>query len=264
MRRCPKGWFALMALLAGLAATVASAADVKPHAYEKQIQAFEESDRTSPPPRDPILFVGSSSIRLWKLDQSFPGLPVLNRGFGGSRIADSVYFCERIVLKYHPRLIVFYAGDNDLAGGETPEKVHADFHAFVAKVHAGLPSTPIVYISIKPSIARWKLIDSVRKANCLIKQWSQSDPLLHFVDIEPTMLGPDGKPRPELFVKDGLHLNARGYALWSEQVAPFLQPPSCQASPDDLVSGAPLQLPTVVVRRGFLARKRLFAIHRRW
>jgi lysophospholipase L1-like esterase len=217
-------WRSLLTFAAIVSACIARAADEKPHVFEKAIQRFEASDRKSPPPDNPILFVGSSSIVMWDLPKSFPDLPVLNRGFGGSRIADSFYFCDRIVIKYKPRMIVFYAGDNDIAEGSmTPEAVFADFQQFVAKVHAGLPKTPIVFISIKPSIARWHLIDSIRKVNGMIKKFAESDPLVTFVNVEPSMLGEDGQPQKELFISDGLHLSKKGYELWASQVAPLLK-----------------------------------------
>ncbi len=109
-----------------------------------------------------ILFVGSSSIVRWDVAKWFPNMPVLNRGFGGSQIADSVHFAERIIVPYRPRTIVFYAGDNDLASGKTPEQVLADFKAFVSKVRASSPEAKIIYVGIKPSIKRWSLIATVR------------------------------------------------------------------------------------------------------
>ena len=166
--------------------------------------------------------MGSSSIRIWNVAKSFPDLTVLNRGFGGSQIADSVYFADRIVIKYKPRAIVFYAGDNDLAAGKGPEQVFEDFKQFVAKVHAALPKTPIVFISIKPSIARWKLIDQGREANKLIAALAADDPLLKFIEVGPPMLDTEGQPRTDLFLPDGLHMNAKGYELWTSLLAPLL------------------------------------------
>jgi lysophospholipase L1-like esterase len=189
----------------------AKADEAKPHAFEAEIEKFEAQDRQTPPPEQPILFVGSSSIRMWNLSESFPDLPVMNRGFGGSQIADSVYFAERIVIKYKPRLIVFYAGDNDLASGKQPSQVLSDFQAFATQVQAALPKTRIVFISIKPSIARWKLIDSARRTNGLIADFITSDPRLIFVDVEPLMLGSDGRPR------------AKGYELWASLIAPLVK-----------------------------------------
>lgn len=184
--------------------------------FEKEIRAFEAADRTQPPPKDAVLFIGSSTIRLWKsLPSDFPGLTVINRGFGGSQIADSVRYADRIAIPYHPRRIVMYAGDNDLAAGKTPQQVLADFHAFVKKVRDGLGDrVPITYISIKPSLKRWALVDRIKEANALIAQEGKSQKNVDFVDIFPAMLGPDGKPRAELFRPDGLHMTDKGYAIW--------------------------------------------------
>jgi lysophospholipase L1-like esterase len=183
--------------------------------WEMAIAQFEQEDRTDPPAKNGVLFVGSSSIRLWDLGKSFPGKSYLNRGFGGSEIADSIHFADRLIMKHKPQIVVLYAGDNDLDRGKTPERVHADFKAFAAKIHSELPRTGILFIAIKPSLRRWKLVDSIREANRLIGTTCRSDKRLSFVDIFHPMLGKDGQPRRELFVKDGLHLNAAGYKLWS-------------------------------------------------
>jgi hypothetical protein len=138
--------------------------------FAAEIRKFEEADAASPPAPGGVLFVGSSSIRLWTtLADDFPGVPVINRGFGGSRIAHSTRYADRIVIPYKPRTIVFYAGDNDLAGGLSPEQVLADYKAFVATVRAALPETRILFISIKPSTARWKLVEQIREANRLVR-----------------------------------------------------------------------------------------------
>jgi len=191
--------------------------------WEKEIAAFERRDREQPPPKNALLFVGSSSIRLWDLSKSFPGVAAINRGFGGSQLADAVHFAPRIVLKYEPRMVVLYAGDNDIAAGKTPEQVHADFQAFVRTVHKELPKIRIAYISIKPSLRRWHLIDSIRQANALIEAECKKDKRLLYLDVVAPMLGGDGKPRPELFAKDGLHLNEKGYALWAALLKPHLK-----------------------------------------
>lgn len=193
--------------------------------WEKEIAAFERRDREKTPPNNPIIFVGSSSIRLWDLSKSFPRLPAVNRGFGGSHLADVVHFTPRIVLKYEPRLIVMYAGDNDIAAGKMPERVFADFQAFAKNVHQKLPKVRIVFISIKPSLLRWASIDKIRKANELIEAECKKDERLVYLDIATPMLGDDGKPRRELFAEDGLHLNAKGYALWAERLKPLLTAP---------------------------------------
>ncbi len=192
--------------------------------WEPEIRAFETADATNPPPRNGILFIGSSSIRLWKtLAEDFKGYPVINRGFGGSEMADSLQFVDRIVLPYHPKQIVVYAGDNDLAAGKTPDHVSADFQAFVRKVHGAQPQTRVAYISIKPSPSRWNLADKMRTANGLIAAFTRPDPRLTFIDVFTPMLGPDGKPRPELFQSDNLHMTRSGYELWTSIVRPVLE-----------------------------------------
>ena len=191
--------------------------------WEPRIAAFEEADRQNPPPRGAILFVGSSSIVGWDLPKCFPDLQVINRGFGGSQIADSTHFAERIILPYEPQTIVLYAGDNDIAAGKRPERVWAEFKAFLAKVHGALPEARIIFIAIKPSIARWKLVEKMRRANRMIAMYCDTDERLEFVDIDAPMIGPDGKPRAELFKDDGLHLNPDGYRLWTSLVGPHIE-----------------------------------------
>ena len=201
----------------------ASGAD-NPHAkWDRDIKAFEASDRTNPPPSRAIVFVGSSSIRMWKtLAEDFAPIPVINRGYGGSEMDDSLFFIDRLVLQYQPRQVVVYAGDNDLANGKSPERVADDFKAFVKKVREALPETRVAYIAVKPSPARAKLIEPMRQTNRLIAQFTATDTALSFIDVFNPMLGKDGKPREELFIADKLHLNRKGYALWTSLVGPHL------------------------------------------
>lgn len=191
--------------------------------WEEHIRKFEESDRDHPPTPDGILFVGSSSIRMWKTNKWFPDAGAINRGFGGSQISDVNYFAKRIVLKYRPRVIVFYAGDNDVAKGKSPQRVLDDFKAFAGLVSDELPNTHIVFVPIKPSLARWKLWPVMREANAMIKQFIGREDNLHYADTATPMLGDDGMPRAELFIKDGLHLSDKGYELWSGIVRPFIE-----------------------------------------
>jgi lysophospholipase L1-like esterase len=193
--------------------------------WENEIRAFEAADRTNPPPAQAILFIGSSSIRIWKsLAADFKGLSVINRGFGGSQMEDSVYFADRIVLPYRPRHIVVYAGDNDLALGKSPEQVLAAFQAFVRKVHGSLPATRIDFISVKPSPSRWMLESKIRETNRLVAEDTRTDPRLGFIDVFTPMLASDGKPRSELFQRDELHMNRSGYVLWTSLIRPYLDP----------------------------------------
>ena len=215
---------ATITLLALCLIAVAAKPGERQAPFEDEIRAYEATDAKNPPTKGGVLFVGSSSIRLWTtLAEDFPDLPVLNRGFGGSRIAHATHYADRIVLPYEPKTIVFYAGDNDLAAGNTPQQVLADFRAFVEHVRAKLPETTILFISIKPSTARWKLVEQMREANRLVKEFCEAGDNLVYVDVFTPMLGPDGKPRTELLRKDGLHLTREGYKVWRDAVAPHLQ-----------------------------------------
>jgi lysophospholipase L1-like esterase len=195
-----------------------------PEKWAAAIDKFTEGDARNPPPTNAVVFVGSSSIVKWaSLARDFPHVTVINRGFGGSQLEDSVHFADRIVIPYKPRTVVLYAGDNDLNAGKSPETVHADFRSFVSKVHAALPNARIVYIAIKPSPSRWKLREKIVRANALIAADCAKDPRLAFADIYTPMLDAKGEPRPELFVKDMLHMNEAGYAVWTPVVAPLLK-----------------------------------------
>lgn len=192
-------------------------------AWEGDIARFEALDARQPPPKGAVLFVGSSSIRFWdSLATDFPGQAVINRGFGGSEVRDSTWYADRIVIPYAPRLVVFYAGDNDLNAGRTPQQVRDDFLAFVTRVRRDLPKTRIAYISIKPSPSRAQLMPQIAQANTLIREASQRLKDVDFLDIYTPMLGADGQPRPELFREDMLHMKPAGYAIWREVVAPEL------------------------------------------
>jgi lysophospholipase L1-like esterase len=193
-------------------------ADAATGKWEKAIAAFEQQDRQSPPPSGANLFVGSSSARLWKLDEAFPGVPCLNRGFGGSQLADVMTYVDRIVIPYRPRVIVLYAGDNDVAQGRTPEQVRDSYRTFVARVQASLPETKIVWVSIKPSPKRWSLREVAQAANALVRKEIAAGKNQVEVDVWQPMLGDDGQPRTELYVQDQLHLSPAGYAIWNEKV----------------------------------------------
>ncbi len=207
-------------LLLALAITVH--AEDNPQRWEKAIAAFEAQDQATPPQPGGILFLGSSSIRMWDLDKWFPDQPVLNRGFGGSQISDSIHFFDRVVLPYKPAAIVFYAGDNDIAAGETAESVAADFKTFADKVCQARPETRILFIGIKPSTARWPLYPEMKRANEAIQAQAAQEKRLTFIDIEAAMLGEDKTPRADLLKEDGLHMVEEGYKIWTDLVKPAL------------------------------------------
>ena len=193
--------------------------------WEADIRAFEDADRQTPPPREGVLLVGSSSIRLWKsAAEDFPGMPVINRGFGGSQVREVTAFADRIVLPYRPRVIVFYCGTNDVFdGGRTVSAVVTDTEGFIRKVHTALPATRVVYISIAPNPARWRLKDAWLELNARMKAVAAADPRITYVDVWSAMLDAAGQPRPELFVEDRLHMNERGYAIWARILRPVVE-----------------------------------------
>lgn len=191
-------------------------------AWEADMQRFEAVDAQSPPPRNGVLFIGSSSIRFWDtLAQDFPGVPVINRGFGGSELRDSTWYADRIIVPYAPRQILIYAGDNDLSAGRTPQQLHADFIAFVERVRRDLPKTKIAYISNKPSPARAQLLSVQREANTLIQAEAKRMGV-DYIDIFAPMLDATGQPDASLFIDDRLHMNRAGYVLWQRVIAPYV------------------------------------------
>lgn len=191
--------------------------------WEKEISAFEASDQTNPPTKGALLFIGSSTIRFWTtLQQDFPNVKVINRGFGGSEIVDATHFAERIIFPYEPSKVFLRAGGNDLWAKKSPEEVFGDFKDFVAKVHGKLPKTEIVFISLSPSIARWTQADKEKAVNTMVQEFVKQNPGLKYLETYPLPLGKDGQPRPELFRTDKLHFNAEGYKLLADYVRPFV------------------------------------------
>jgi lysophospholipase L1-like esterase len=194
--------------------------------WEKEIVAFEKADAEHAPAKGGIVFVGSSSIRMWKtLADDFPNHRVLNRGFGGSQISDSIELADRLIFPYEPRLIVFYAGGNDINAKKEPDQVVADFKTFVAKVRAKLPDTEIAYISIAGNPSRWAQVEKVKEVNRRIEEFTKEEKGLKFINVFPHMMGEDGLPKPDIFLADKLHMNAKGYAIWKEVVLPYLGKP---------------------------------------
>jgi lysophospholipase L1-like esterase len=212
---------ALLMMIGLLLAAPAAAqvGDPDPARFDEAIAAFVEYDSKNSAPADAVLFVGSSSIRLWPTAERFPRLTVINRGFGGSHISDVNYHLDATVLKYAVDIIVFYAGDNDIQAGKTPARVLADYQQFVERVHAAKSETDIIYIPIKPSVARWDKWPVIQEANAAVRTYTEGNPRLHYADVVPPMLGADGRPRPELLVEDGLHMTPLGYDIWTDVVS---------------------------------------------
>ncbi|WP_169976783.1 GDSL-type esterase/lipase family protein [Tautonia rosea] len=197
--------------------------DPDPTRFASDIEAFEQGDRASPPEPSSILFLGSSSIKLWDLNVWFPEQTLLNRGFGGSQLSDVIHYADRLITPSRPRLVIVYAGDNDIAEGKSPERVLKDFLTLSSRIRTLSPNASIVFLSIKPSLARKDHWPSMRHANRLINEACDMSAHLHFLDVASPMLDALGAMRPELYDSDGLHLNNDGYAIWAERLAPVLQ-----------------------------------------
>lgn len=192
--------------------------------YEPEILAFESADRAAPPAPGRVLFTGSSSIRFWKsLAADMSPLPVLNRGFGGSKTRDVLAVFDRIVTPYQPSVIVYYCGDNDLGTDNTDSRSAADgFIAFDQRCRQRWPGIRVIYIPIKASIARWSNWPAMRHANQLVRDYCSRTPGAIYADTVSPTLAADGKPDPSLFQPDGLHLNAKGYELWTRTLRPIV------------------------------------------
>ena len=217
--------FALALLVVTSSPTIAtSVVQATPSQWEPAIRAFETADLTAPPAIGGIVFIGSSSIRLWtSLATDFPGMPVLNRGFGGSQLPEVTAYVDRIVTPYRPRQVIVYCGGNDIDAGRKPVDVLADYQALVRAIRAGSPVVPIAFISVAPNPARWPQIERVRATNHIIKEWTATDPRLTYIDVHAAMLTPEGLPKPDIFDADQLHMNSKGYAIWRGIVGPHLR-----------------------------------------
>lgn len=193
--------------------------------FEKEIDAYLDADKVTPPPQGAIVFTGSSSIRGWRsLKKDFPDLDVIGRGFGGSSTIDVFRYADALVLKHRPRTVVFYCGENDLTAPKTtPQDVLRHFTTFVDLVHRELPKTKIVFISLKPSPSRIALIETFRETNALIKAYVETDDRLSYVNVFDAMLDETGQPRAELFLNDRLHMTPAGFAIWTKLVRPHLE-----------------------------------------
>lgn len=198
----------------------------RPHDFrkwEKDISAFENLDRRMPPPTNPVLFVGSSTVVRWQsLAKDFPETPVLNRGFGGSEIADSTYYAERIIFPYNPRMIVLRSGVNDIHAGRSPEEVFNDFKAFITKVRTRFPKVPVAFVAVNPSPSRWSEKKAGERLNALVAEYVKTSANLVFIDISRISLNREGQVRSELFEADRLHFNQEGYKLLASAVRPHV------------------------------------------
>jgi lysophospholipase L1-like esterase len=192
--------------------------------FISEIKTFEKQDSISLPEKGQILLAGSSTFRLWfSAKEDLAGFPIINRGFGGSQMSDVNFYFDRIVSKYEPKMILVYEGDNDLASGESPESVFEDFKIFAKKVKTQLPNTKVGFCSIRPSLARVKILEKQKQANQLIKNFCQENSGFYYVDIQKEFYLKNGELMPDIFVSDKLHMNKKGYDIWTKSTRKFLK-----------------------------------------
>jgi len=223
MKRTPLFFLTIFVLIASLRLSSAAETNHNFAKWEKEIAAYEASDKTNAPPKHGFLFTGASTIRKWTtLAQDFPKQPVINRGVGGPEVVDITHFADRIVFPYEPKMIFFRSGGNDIHNGKSAQQTFADYKEFVATVHAKLPETEIVFISQNPTLARMEQNDKEQAYNKLVREYSKQAPHLKYCEVTDMVLDKNGKVRAELFQEDKLHFNADGNKLMAERVRPFL------------------------------------------
>jgi len=207
--------------------------------FADQINAFLEQDRTAPPPKEAILFIGSSIFRQWaNVKEHMAPLPVFNRAFGGSRTWEVLHYMDRVVLPYRPRIIVYYTGSNDVNAGEAAPAIAGRIKSFVSKAHAALPETLIYFVAINRSPDkrdRWNVVDAV---NSDVKALSATTPHLRYIDLNPVLFDSHGEPRTELYLPDGLHFHPPAYDLFAAIIKPVLTEAWRQVGTKPAKSGA--------------------------
>lgn len=211
------------AFLISSAASGQRAEDPDPLRFEEEINAFVDWDLKNSIPEQAILFVGSSSIRLWKTAIAFHNYPVINRGFGGSHTSDVLYYYESLIPKYTPDLIIYYEGDNDIASDKPVEQVFDDYKKLITRILDDLPETRFLYIPAKPSTSRWNYWEKMSELNQLIEKYNNEHDRLFYTDLATPLLGSDGRPDDSYFLDDQLHLNNRGYQIWNQHLRPELK-----------------------------------------
>jgi lysophospholipase L1-like esterase len=216
--------YVLAALLSAGAPALLSGqvSDPDPTRFAETIERFAAYDAMNSFPANATVFVGSSSVVRWNTADGLPGIPLINRGFGGSQMSDLVHYVEETVIKYAPRTVVVYEGDNDSAAGKRSAQILEDYKEFVEAVLTAQPSTRIVIMSIKPSLARWNVWDEMQASNAALEAYADEDARVDFIDVGTDMLGADGLPIAEYLVGDGLHMTPAGYVVWNRIVGEAL------------------------------------------
>jgi len=192
-------------------------------AFEKEIRNYEKQDSISMPAKGQILFIGSSSFRIWKtFATDLAGISAINRGFGGSTMTDALYYFDRMVVKYSPSTVVVYEGDNDLNKGKSPEDLAKEYEDFSNRLKKALPKTKLVYLAVRPSLSRIAIVDKQKKFNSWLADYCKSQKGRFFLDMHSPFYLPDGTVMPDIFVADRLHLNEKGYLIFSAKIREFI------------------------------------------
>ncbi len=221
-----KNYFCLLTVLLFVQIAAFAQTEVKnpdPQRFKDEINSFTMWDAKNSFPQHAILFVGSSSIRFWESHDAFPELPIINRGFGGSEISDVLYYYDQVIGKYDPSVIVFYAGDNDIADHKTVEQVFGDYTNLTTHILHDFPKVKFLYIPIKPSSSRWELWGKMEEVNRQVEAYNKQNEHLYYIDTATPLLGSNGRPNDSLFRPDHLHLNPTGYAIWNAKLRPELE-----------------------------------------
>jgi len=194
-----------------------------PTRFEEEIKKYIEEDISSYQKRDMIVFTGSSSVRFWAtVNEDYPKHDIINRGFGGSMMSDLYYYREDLILKYKPKQVFIYEGDNDIANGKSTKEIMKDTKTLVKAIRKALPETNIVFISAKPSVARWNFKTEYEQFNAKLEKYANRKNNMEFVDVWKPMLLKNGEVDPSLFIEDNLHMNIAGYTIWKNTIEPFL------------------------------------------
>ncbi len=229
MKRVARACWSLALL--GVLPLAVSAQAPDPLRYEETISAWEAEDALNPPPANAIVVTGSSSITRWNsemVDDLSP-LTVIPRGFGGTRMSDVLYWVDRLIVRYEPRAVAIYEGDNDTGADRLKaETIIGQFEQIVARIHEALPETRIYAISVKPSVSRWDVWSEAQRTNEMLQAIAAEDQLVYYIDAATPMLQPNGEVMTDIFVDDNLHLNEKGTDIWAAAIKAGLMPVESQ------------------------------------
>lgn len=194
-----------------------------PHRFDGEITVFLEDDKTINR-ENLIVFTGSSSVRIWSsLQTDFPEYNIINRGFGGSQMSDLLFFSDQLINQYQPDKVFIYEGDNDISARESREDILKEAKTLVDKIWSASPETEIYFIAAKPSVARWNLREEYEQFNYALSLWTLLKTKVHFIDVWTPMINDQDEVMPDLFLGDNLHMNAKGYKIWTEVIGPYLK-----------------------------------------